>query len=339
MTVFDGKFAKHEQQNCTPSLWHSANRSHSARPDCPQTLPHFPSRKSKNRHGTKHNPHLQLLNSKYQRQVILEYSFLQDTQHAQDVDEQFGNGSTLVLINFGLFDAQFITHLSGALDKPVFQKGAAFVFKHQALTPESESKLRVFSPFLKIPDINLTDAYTIVQTRNHTDSMIGMDTVKLCQREGLGTLYEQLFYQLDEKFTVMQKEVNAAHKDQHHLVEVAASFSPPSNKPEHGTAHSKHPVGIIAAATGLVPRNLVEEAACSVLSFFIPCTDTKHLGANVDHVMATQKHIHVVLEGVQTKVGKGFVYSGKRKKDNTGMCTKNNGISPWSIKTPLIGNT
>ena len=31
----------HPQENCAPLPWHSAKRSHSARPDCPQTLPHF----------------------------------------------------------------------------------------------------------------------------------------------------------------------------------------------------------------------------------------------------------------------------------------------------------
>jgi len=99
----------------------------------------------------------------------------------------------LALIHFVFTDVQFTTHLGDALDKPVFKKGAAFVFKYQAVTPESESKVRVFSPFPKIPEINLTDAYTILQTRGHTDLMTGMDTVKLCRTERMGTLYDQLF--------------------------------------------------------------------------------------------------------------------------------------------------
>ena len=94
----------------------------------------------------------------------------------------------LALTNFAFTDVQFTTHLSDALDKPVFKKGAAFVFKNQAVTPESESKVRVFSPFPKILEINLTDAYSILQTRGHTNSMTGMDTVKLCRTERMGTL-------------------------------------------------------------------------------------------------------------------------------------------------------
>ena len=94
----------------------------------------------------------------------------------------------LALTDFVFTDVQFTTHSSDALDKPVFKKGSAFVFKYQVVTPESESTVRVFSPFPKIPEINLTDAYTILQTRGHTDSMAGMDTVKLCRTERMGTL-------------------------------------------------------------------------------------------------------------------------------------------------------
>ena len=140
--------------------------------------------------------------------------------------------------NFVYTDFQFTTHLSNALDKTLFKKGAAFVFKYQVVTRESERKFRVFSPFPKIPEINLTDAYTILRTRGHTDSMTGMDTVKPCRTERMGTLYDQLFDQLEENFSLTQKEINAAHTDQNQLVKVASSFLPPSIKPDHETARS-----------------------------------------------------------------------------------------------------
>ena len=215
------------------------------------------------------------------------------------------------LLNFVLTDVQFTTHLSNALDKTVFKKGAAFVFKYQAVTPESESKVRVFSPFPKIPEINLTDADTLLQTRGHTDLMTGMDTVKLCRTERMGTLYDQLFDQVEEKLSLIQKEINAAHTDQNQLVEVASSFLPPSIKPDHGTARSKCAVGIFAAAAGaagLVLGSPIKDAACSVLSIFNLCTDTKDLKENVDHVMATQKQIQAVLEKVQTKKDENFLF-------------------------------
>ena len=162
----------------------------------------------------------------------------------------------LALTNFVFTDVHFTTRLNDGSDKLVFQKGAAFVFKYQAILPKSESKVRVFSLFPKIPEINLTAAYRILRTRSHTDLMTGMDTVKLCRTERMGTLYYQLLDQLEEILSLIQKEINAAHTDQNQLVEVASSFLPPSITPDHGTARSKRAVGINAAAigaTGLVP--------------------------------------------------------------------------------------
>ena len=215
-------------------------------------------------------------------------------------------------------DVQFTTHLSDALDKPVFKKGAAFVFKYQAVTPGSESQVRVFLPFPKIPEINSTDAYTILQARGHTDSMTVVDTVKVCQTERMATLYDQLFDQLEEKLSLIQKEINAAHTGQNQLVEVASSFLPPSIKPDHGTARSKRAVGTIAAAagaTGLVLGSPAKDAACSALPIFILCTDFKDSEENVDHVMATQKQFQAVLERVQTKNDEKFCILGNQIKE------------------------
>ena len=231
----------------------------------------------------------------------------------------------LALTNFVFTEVQFTTHLSDALDKPVFKKGAAFVFKYQAVTPESESKDRVFSPFPKVPEINLTDAYTILQTRGHTDLMTGMAAVKLCRTERMGTLYDQLFDQLEEKLSLIEKEINAAHTDQNQLVDVASSFLPPSITPDHGTARSKRVVGIIAAAAGaavLVHGSRVKDAACSALSIFNLCTDTKDLEENVDQVMATQKQFQALLERVQTKNDGSFLFWEMKLKKHRKVCRK-----------------
>ena len=66
-------------------------------------------------------------------------------------------------------EVQFSTHLNDESDTPIFKKGAAFVFKYQAVTSESESKVRVFSPFPRLPEINLTEAYSLVA---HKDTVI-----------------------------------------------------------------------------------------------------------------------------------------------------------------------
>ena len=231
----------------------------------------------------------------------------------------------LALTNFVFTDVQFTTHLSDALDKPVFKKVAAFVFKYQAVTPESHSKVRVFSPFSKIPEINLTDAYAILKTRSHSDSMTGMDTVKLCRTERTGTLYDQLFDQLEEKLWMIQKQINAAHTDQNQLVKVASSFLPPSITRDHGTARSKRAVGIIATAAGaagLVLGSPVKDAACSALSIFNRSTDAKDMEEKVDHVMAIQKQFQAVLERGERKIVENF-FPRKLNWRNTGKCAEN----------------
>ena len=72
-------------------------------------------------------------------------------------------------------EVQFSTHLKDESDKPIFKKGAAFVFKYQAVASESESKVRVFSLFPRLPQINLTEAHSSIAHRVHSDTMAGMN--------------------------------------------------------------------------------------------------------------------------------------------------------------------
>ena len=71
----------------------------------------------------------------------------------------------LIIIDIPLScdQVQFSPHLDDNLEQPVFEKGAAFVFKYQAVTSESESKVRVFSPFPQMSAINLTRALSDVE--------------------------------------------------------------------------------------------------------------------------------------------------------------------------------
>ena len=69
---------------------------------------------------------------------------------------------------------QFTTHVGDDLAKPVFEKGAAFVFKYQAGTSKSESKIRIFSPSPRIPAINLTQATYIVEAFKRAPDSTGV---------------------------------------------------------------------------------------------------------------------------------------------------------------------
>ena len=110
-------------------------------------------------------------------------------------------------------EVQFSTHLNDESDTPIFKKGAAFVFKYQTVTSENESKVRVFSPSPKLPEINLTEAYSLVAHRGHSDTMAGMNTVKRCQSAASEEAYELLFIRIDEQLTILDKEIADAKAD------------------------------------------------------------------------------------------------------------------------------
>ena len=110
-------------------------------------------------------------------------------------------------------EVHFSTHLNDESDTPFFKKGAAFVFKYQAMTSESESKVRVFSPLPKLTEINLTEAFSLVAHRGHSDTMAGMNTVKRSQTAASEETYELLFVRIDEQLKKLDKKIAEAKAD------------------------------------------------------------------------------------------------------------------------------
>ena len=145
----------------------------------------------------------------------------------------FSNRVTMALIPHFLFilligtmfaEVQFSKHLNDESDTPIFKKGAAFVFIYQAVTSESESKVRVFSPFPKLPEIFLTESCSLVAHRGHSDTMTGMNTVKRCQTAASEEAYELLFNRIDEQLKILDKEKAEAKADRIRLVEIVTPF-------------------------------------------------------------------------------------------------------------------
>ena len=95
---------------------------------------------------------------------------------------------------------QFTTHVGDDLAKPVFKKGAAFVFKYQAVTSESESKFRFFSPFPRIPEINLTQAKYMVESFKRAPDSIGVIYInKHCKYMSFNETYALLLQELETR--------------------------------------------------------------------------------------------------------------------------------------------
>ena len=184
----------------------------------------------------------------------------------------------LFTLHLSFADVQFATHLSDTMDTPTFKKGASFVFTYQAVTSESESKFRVFSPFPNTPSINLTDVYSILRTKGNSNTIEGMDTVKLCGSQKMTELYHLLFDQLEEKLRLLEKEIQSVRNDQSRLLDIASSFLPPRVDPDtHPGIRNRRAVGLLmaaAGAAGLVLGDPVKNAAFSRFSTSAQTTES-----------------------------------------------------------------
>ena len=153
------------------------------------------------------------------------------------------------------------------------------------MTSESDSKVRVFSPFLRLPEINSTEAYSLVAHRGQGDTLAGMNTVKRCQTAASENAYELLFNRIDEQLTILHQEIAAAKAYRNRLVEIATPFLPQKSMPAVNTNNrSPRAIGLIAAAAGaagLILADAVKDAACSALSIFSLCSDNTELEADV----------------------------------------------------------
>ena len=218
-----------------------------------------------------------------------------------------------------LAEVQFSTHLNDDSDTPIFKKGAAFIFKYQAVTSESESKVRVFSPFPRLPEINLTEAYSLIAHRGHSDTLAGMNTVKRCQTAASEEAYELLFNRIDEQLTVLDKEIAEAEVDRTRLVEIAISFLPQQSMLAGNTgSRSRRAIGLIAAAAGaagLILGDPVKDAACSALSIFSLCSDNTELEADVENMLKQQTVFQKTLERVQNRNDENFFLLGNEIKE------------------------
>ena len=89
------------------------------------------------------------------------------------------------------------------------------------MTAETESEVRVFLLFLKLPKINLTEVYTFVATKRHSDTIAEMMTVKICQINASENTYELPFDRIVEQSTKLEKEATEVQEERNRLVDDA----------------------------------------------------------------------------------------------------------------------
>ena len=219
----------------------------------------------------------------------------------------------ILLIGTMFAEIHFSTHLKDVSETPVFKNGAAFVFKYQAVTSESESKVSVFQPFPRLPENNSTEAYSLVAHRGHSDLLAGMNTVKRCQTAASEKAYELFFNRIDDQLTILEKEVTESKADRNRLVEIVTSFLPQQLMLAVSTgSRSPGAIGLIAAAAGaagLILGDPVKVAACSALSIFSFCSDNTEIQKGVDSLLQFTV-FQKTLEGVQNRNDENFYLLG-----------------------------
>ena len=225
----------------------------------------------------------------------------------------------ILLIGSMFAEVQFSTFLNDESDTPIFKKRAAFVFKNQAVTSESESKLRVFSPLPRLPETNLTEIYSLVAHRGHSDTMPGMNTVKRCKTAASEDAYNLLFNRIDDELTLLDKEIAEANAYLNRLVEIATSFLPQQSMLAGNTgSRSPRAIGLIAAASGaagLIFGVPVKDAACSTLSKFSSRSDNTEFEADVENLLQQQTVFQKTLERVQTRNDENLLLLGNETKE------------------------
>ena len=219
-----------------------------------------------------------------------------------------------LLIGTLFAEVQFSTHLNDESETPIFKKRAGFVFKYQALTSESENKVRLFSLFPRLPEIKLTEAYSLVSHRRHSDILAGMNTVKKCQTAASENAYELIFNRMADQLKILEKVIAEAKADQNRLVETATSFLPQQSMLA-GNTGSRNPraiglIAVAAGAAGLILGDTVKHAACSALSIFNLCSDNTELEADVENMLKQQTVFQKRLERVQNRNDEKFFLLG-----------------------------
>ena len=210
----------------------------------------------------------------------------------------------------------YSTHLNDQPEVPVFKKCAAFLFKYQAVTSESESKVRVFSPFPKIPDVNLTGAEELLNlAKIQITGIGGMYVQKVCDFQEINKTYGLLMTQLKDRVDLIKLEAKQATDEQDKLADVMKSFLPKQYQKDVATLpRSRRFIGAtaaLAAGAGLIVGDQLKEAACTAVSIFNLCDDTSSLSQDVDQILKTQEDTIATLQRVQSANDENFFLLGK----------------------------
>ena len=144
---------------------------------------------------------------------------------------------------------QFVPDVPPTDGTPIIQKGAAFINNYQVVTSESESKVRVFSPFPQPPPVDLTAVDSLIdlvsKIHQKLTSLLFLETFASDEHCPIAMFTSQdrangLPESIEYRVHLLADERSAIAQDYAELLRLASSFAPPPMQPPSiGTPHHR----------------------------------------------------------------------------------------------------
>ena len=113
---------------------------------------------------------------------------------------------------------------------PEFERGAAFISKYQVVSSESESQIRLFSPFPTLPDVNIDGVHDVILESNAKLSRMQYRVAQAgCNNITLNESHIPVLQQMENMHNHLQTEINEAQSELNTLSTIAESFFPPAS--------------------------------------------------------------------------------------------------------------
>ena len=182
------------------------------------------------------------------------------------------------------------------------------------MTSESESQIRLFSPFPTLPDLNIDGVHAVILESKTKLSRMQYRVARAgCNNNTFNESHIPVIQQMENMYNHLTTEINEAQSELHTLSDIAESFFPPveslgaprqrrsidEEAPHNRTRRLIGAVAALAAGTGFILGEPIKDAACSALSIFNLCDSTEDLERELDQVTKQQKTQQQAFQTVQ----------------------------------------
>ena len=186
---------------------------------------------------------------------------------------------------------------------PEFERGAAFIFKYQVVTSESEVQIRLFSPFPTLPDVDIDGVHAIILESNQKLSRLQYRVEQVgCNSITFNESQIPVLQQMENMHNHLKTENSEEQSELNTLSAIAQSFFPPvasigthrqrrsidEEAPHNRTRRLIGAVAELAAGTGFILGEPIKDAACNALSIFILCDSIEDLDREVNQLTKQQ---------------------------------------------------